>query len=343
MNPNVTIHTLTDGGQPATDVARAIAAFLEPARRTLDFAQYDFELGAETGPIVCDAIRRASTRGVQIRFAYNVDHGNPIPVPPPPSIDRELIESLPVVTYPIAGIPDLMHHKYVVRDAEAVWTGSTNWTDDSWSREENVIAVVESSGIAAAYSRDFEQLLETRMGSGTGSVEPVWHDGARAWFTPGHGADLSHRIAQAIGLAKRRIRFCSPVLTAPPVLGALAAAIAAGKLDIAGCVDAPQMRDVVRQWRDGRSLWKLPLLARLAGGSVSGKESTPYGAGDVHDFMHAKLTVVDDIVFLGSFNLSRSGERNAENVLELEDAEIADGLAAFVDGVCARYVGRLDV
>ena len=36
--------------------------------------------------------------------------------------------------------------------------------------------------------------------------------------------------------------------------------------------------------------------------------------------MHAKVTVADDVVFVGSFNLSRSGERNAENVLELADA-----------------------
>ena len=35
--------------------------------------------------------------------------------------------------------------------------------------------------------------------------------------------------------------------------------------------------------------------------------------------MHAKLTVADDTVFLGSFNLSRSGEQNAENMLEIRD------------------------
>ena len=53
--------------------------------------------------------------------------------------------------------------------------------------------------------------------------------------------------------------------------------------------------------------------------------------------MHAKLTVADDTVFCGSFNLSRSGERNAENMVEFHDATIADELAAFVDSVRARY------
>jgi phosphatidylserine/phosphatidylglycerophosphate/cardiolipin synthase-like enzyme len=42
-------------------------------------------------------------------------------------------------------------------------------------------------------------------------------------------------------------------------------------------------------------------------------------------------------VFAGSFNLSRSGEQNAENVLELEDAELAGRLASFIDEVRERY------
>ena len=51
--------------------------------------------------------------------------------------------------------------------------------------------------------------------------------------------------------------------------------------------------------------------------------------------MHAKVTVADDIVFVGSFNLSHSGEENAENVLELADAAVAEQLAAFVDPCAA--------
>jgi phosphatidylserine/phosphatidylglycerophosphate/cardiolipin synthase-like enzyme len=53
--------------------------------------------------------------------------------------------------------------------------------------------------------------------------------------------------------------------------------------------------------------------------------------------MHAKVTVADDVVFIGSFNLSRSGEENAENVLEIADAALAERMAAFVDSVRARY------
>ena len=72
--------------------------------------------------------------------------------------------------------------------------------------------------------------------------------------------------------------------------------------------------------------------------AVLGQGSTPWAAeGSVHDFMHAKVTVADDVIFTGSFNLSRSGELNAENVLEIHDAELADRLAAYIDDVRGRY------
>jgi phosphatidylserine/phosphatidylglycerophosphate/cardiolipin synthase-like enzyme len=53
--------------------------------------------------------------------------------------------------------------------------------------------------------------------------------------------------------------------------------------------------------------------------------------------MHAKVTVADDTVFCGSFNLSRSGELNAEDVLEVRDPALAEEMAAFVDALRARY------
>jgi phosphatidylserine/phosphatidylglycerophosphate/cardiolipin synthase-like enzyme len=339
MNSRLTVRTLTDGGQSAAEVAGWIAAFLDGAQRSLDLAQYDFHLDGDAREIVVAAIERAASRGVHIRFAYNVDHRNPIPVPPPPEPDVQLIASLPVAGKAVAGVPDLMHHKYVVRDAADVWTGSMNWTVDSFTRQENVVVTVGSPELAAAYTADFEQLWTREEVEETGFVAPAWHDGVRAWFTPGHGDDLSHRIAKRIGRARRRVRICSPVITTGAVLGTLAEVISEGRIDIAGCVDETQIRGVVYQWTlDGAISWKLPLLQRVMAGPFTGKPSTPWRPeGSLHDFMHAKVTVADDTVFVGSFNLSRSGEKNAENVLEIEDADLAEQLAAFVDGVRARY------
>jgi phosphatidylserine/phosphatidylglycerophosphate/cardiolipin synthase-like enzyme len=338
MSERIEIRTLTDGGQQPADIAHAVAGFVDGAEHSLDFAQYDFNLGEETRAIVSESIKKAAARGVGMRFVYNVDHANPIPVPPPPEPDVALIAALPVDGKPIAGIPDLMHHKFVIRDGASVWTGSLNWTDDSWSRQENVVAIVHSEAIAKGYRIDFDQLWTTGSVEKSGFVDPRWDDGVRAWFTPGHGEDLSSRIAKIIRRARTRVRICSPVITTGPVLGTLAQVIADGAVDIAGCVDATQIREVVHQWRMNKNVsWKLPLLQQVMAGPFTGKESTPYGDGTVHDFMHAKVVVCDDTVFVGSFNLSRSGERNAENVLELEDAAIADRLAAFVDEVRAKY------
>jgi len=47
--------------------------------------------------------------------------------------------------------------------------------------------------------------------------------------------------------------------------------------------------------------------------------------------------VADDVSFVGSFNFSRSGERNAENVVELHDPVVADALARYVEEVRATY------
>jgi phosphatidylserine/phosphatidylglycerophosphate/cardiolipin synthase-like enzyme len=339
----IEVRTLRDGGQTAAEVAGWIAEFVGEAKRDLDLAQYDFHLKPEAAAIVGGAIKAAAARGVRVRIVYNVDHRNPIPVPPPPEPDAQLIASLGVEAKAVAGVPDLMHHKYVVRDGEAVWTGSMNWTDDSFSIQENVLATVRSTEVARAYAANFAELWAEGDVERSGFIPPATLDVTgipmRAWFTPGFGEALSHRIAKHIGKAKRRVRIASPVITTAPVLATLAQLVAEGKIDVAGCVDAPQVGGVIYQWRqNGNVSWKLPLLEEVMRGAFSGKPSTPWEPeGTPHDFMHAKVTVADDAVFLGSFNLSRSGETNAENVLELHHPEIADRLAGFIDEVRALY------
>ena len=95
------------------------------------------------------------------------------------------------------------------------------------------------------------------------------------------------------------------------------------RCDVAGVIDETQVDEVFHQWAtNGVSAWKIPLLNTvLTAAPFSGKPSTRWTPESLHDFMHAKVVVADDVTFVGSFNFSRSGERNAENVLEIHDAD----------------------
>jgi phosphatidylserine/phosphatidylglycerophosphate/cardiolipin synthase-like enzyme len=341
--PLLDVRTLIDGGQTAETVAGWISDYLDDAQHTLDVALYDLRVDGEAEKIVLDAFHRATHRGVTGRLVYNVDHAKPIPVPPPPDTDIAMVHACGLPTRGVPGIPDLMHHKYVVRDGTEVWTGSMNWTNDSWTREENIVVVVRSPEIAAVYTRNFEELWNKQrvLGSGEYTTDPVIRGdtGVRPWFSPGRGRRIASRISGAIDRADKRIRIVSPVLSAGPIIGSLAERAAKHDIDLAGVVDATQVHEVISQWRaDPHASWKIPTLQTvLHFAPFSGKRSTPYGPGTVHDYMHAKFVVADDMVFVGSYNLSHSGEENAENVLEISDHALADRLAGFADELHGRY------
>ena len=138
------VRTLTDGGQSAPSVLAWIEELIGGAQRTLDFAHYDLNLGPENASLVRDG----DPGGVRARRRGSLPLQHRPPEPDPGSAasgarrraDRVVRRSRRA----IAGVPDLMHHKYVVRDGETVWTGSMNWTDDSFTRQENVVAIVRS-------------------------------------------------------------------------------------------------------------------------------------------------------------------------------------------------------
>ena len=289
------------------------------------------------------AIGGAATRGVAIRVVFNQDHPPRRPVPPPADGDWDLLRSWQVPSRPVSGVPDLMHHKYVVRDAAAVWTGSTNWTMDSWTREENVLVELESVAVAAAYRHDFEELWVKADVSRSGRFATDWAEvgdaRVRPIFAPGRGQKMTHEVAQRMASARQRVRIASPVITSGPVLGTLAEMVKAGRVDLGGVYDRTQMAQVQGQWAENPlSAWKQEAFRAIAAsGRFASKVSTPYAPGSVHDYMHAKLTVADDTVFVGSYNLSHSGEMNAENVLEIESPALADACAIFIERVAARY------
>ncbi len=334
-------------------MAQRLATFLDGATRTLDVAIYDLRLDQSPANTLLGSFESAVKRGVGVRLMFNQDHALTIPDPPPPEIDWDFVHRLEgagVQVKPIPGVPDLMHHKYVVRDSgtdsSVVLTGSTNWTNDSWNREENVMFTIASEEIAADYAVNFQGLWDKPVVALSGRTSSPWTalaDGTRArpYFCPGRSLKLVHAMSRSIASAQRRVRVCSPVLTSGPILGTLAEAVQEARVDISGVYDATQMDEVQHQWgTEPQAAWKIAAFRSIiAGARFGSKRSTPYAKGTVHDFMHAKILVADDYVYAGSFNLSHSGESNAENVIQIESPAIADMCVAYIEQVAARYGG----
>lgn len=350
----ITARFLAQGEQRAETVAGWLADFIRAARQSLDFAVYDFRLSAPLLDTVQAALRERAAAGVAIRFAYDADKPETpnllIGQDPAPAGTGALIQSLGYPWRRIGGMK-LMHNKYVVRDSAlpnaAVWTGSTNFTDDAWTRMENNILTFTSAALADAYARDFADLWARGHIEGTGDFAPepqrLTYQGesasVRALFSPGQGATIDEDVASMVATAERRVRVCSMLLNSGALLGALRDQLDDGRVPVSGIYDRTQMESVLRQWRDvPQNHWKIGALGDIVERALLvGKSSTPYSPTGPHDFMHDKVLVVDDTVITGSYNFSRSAEFNAENILLIECPALADAYSAAIDHLMAKY------
>jgi phosphatidylserine/phosphatidylglycerophosphate/cardiolipin synthase-like enzyme len=336
--------------QQPQQVAEQIASFLKGAQRSLDVAIYDSGLSGDLANTVAGAFKEASSRGVEIRVAYHADTDRSRGIPAPSSQTQTFVESLGVPSRAVGSKQNLMHHKYVIRDAgtdaAAVLTGSTNWGQDAWAREENVILQLFSSRLAQFYLTDFQQVWAGHTddsGKGAGGSAELTYDAApmptTVWFAPAEGPDMAHAAAELVQHAEQRIVIASPVLTSGSILTALADLLAQHSVPVRGIVDRTQMDEVRGQWGENpQAAWKIRAFQTIARDApLVGKVSTPWTPQAIHDYMHLKMIVVDDDVLTGSFNFSHSGEDNAENLLRMHSPALAEVCVTFIDSLIKRY------
>jgi phosphatidylserine/phosphatidylglycerophosphate/cardiolipin synthase-like enzyme len=160
--------------------ADALARFVSAATQSVDIAIYDFRLSDPSATdTVVGALRTAAARGVTVRIGY--DAGKPARAdfatfsaweadPAPPGTAQwvtEYFSDTAVETLAIVGGHQLMHSKYIVRDAgtdgACVWTGSTNFTDAAWTRQENNIITIADQQTSTAYCADFDDSEPPRV------------------------------------------------------------------------------------------------------------------------------------------------------------------------------------
>src|ERR1700735_4473567 len=343
------------------DVAIRLAQFIGEAKSTIDIAIYDFRLRDEAAAIVGDGLRAQARKGVQVRIAYDhsADPGpDAIPSAAPSHLESDqkplgtdsFVRSLADIAQVkgVTGYRVLMHNKYIVRDAAsadaAVFTGSSNYTNDSWGLQDNNLVCLRSQQLASYYAKDFSDLwssgrvIDWTGYRDTGTVRlndvPV-----TIAFTPGESPAVLKEIVGAIVAARNRLYVASVVLSSGPILAALSEAIDRG-LQLGGLYDGPQMDQVEREWKAANvGTDKLNTWQKVARHLVR-KNSIPFdrqNQSQPHNFMHNKLVVADQLVVTGSFNLSNHAMGNAENVLLIRDAAIAELYAKVIQRLMASY------
>ena len=343
--------------QRPMEVAGWLADFMGQAKESLDLAFYDVHISAQPALFLRRVLSARVAAGVRVRLVYDagdkpqgpddVDRRGSEPVA---RSDHRRVEELglpPRVIRAIGGRGALMHHKYIVRDRQTVWTGSMNLSDDSMARMENTILTLDDPHIASLYTRDFVQLWGTSrvVMSGNFTTHPasLRFDGQAALadvdFTPGRGREINALVAERVASAQERIVLATMLFTSSRLLRALLTQLDRGVVTISGTYDKTQMDGVLNQWREMPELaWKVEAVERIVREArLVGKESVPYSPGRVHNFFHNKSIVIDDMVLTGSHNFSHAAQANAENLVTVHSRSLADRMIAFATQVADRY------
>ena len=349
----IEVFFVCEGCQTDMDVAGRLAAFLSQARETLDITAYSFSLCPDPKAVVLAALQERAQAGVKIRIAYDAGtqqdviavHNDPCDFSTP-----QFVQSLGFPSKAIEGYRALMHNKYIVLDGATpqaqVWTGSLNFTDDSWQLQENNVIIFHSQELARYYTQDFNELwvdgnIESSgvMDSGEATLQ---YGGKPAYvlvnFSPGEGDWIDESIANLIDRTQHNASMAAVVLTSTRIIKALQGLMQRG-VPLEGIYDWSQMEGVKYQWQIvPLNVWKIPAFAEIVQyGKLIGKQSTPYTPTSKHDYMHNKVMVLDDAVLTGSYNFSRHAQRNAENALVIQSSPLAQTYRDYIHRIMARY------
>src|SRR5438105_773194 len=286
---NLSVFFLAQGEHSADAVMARLTTFIRAAKQTLDLAVYDMRFSDPLKAALNSALRERAEAGVQVRFCYDGDKPAQPNVAagqdPAPAGTGAFVQSLGYPWRRIAGMK-LMHSKFVLRDRQSIWTGSTNMTDDAFTLMENNILEIDSPALADYYAQDFEQLWEKENFENTGNIHtvpvPLTFSGqsaeARVMFSPGCGLEIDSEIARKVRAAQRRVRICSLLINSGTLISELGNLLRAGRachadssrhndasaeaerrrVAVDGIYDRTQMAEVYRQWQDvPQNRWKI--------------------------------------------------------------------------------------
>ena len=262
---------------------------------------------------VADGLIKAHRRGVQVQVVTETDN-----------IDEDAIAQLQEAGIPVAedGDPDsYMHHKFIVIDAQYVWTGSYNTTYNGAYKNKNNVIFIDSAPLAYNFTQEFRELfrqMRAEKPTGASVVHPkvTLSDGTQIFthFSPDN--DIISSLVKEIGSAKQSIHFMAFSFTEDALGSAMRDRFESG-IDIQGVFEKRQ----ISQYSEYEQM-------KAAGMSVIQDRNK--------GTMHHKVIVIDEeTVITGSYNFSKNAEeRNSENLLIIkENPDIAQAYLAEFDRI----------
>lgn len=290
-----------DRADYADGIDSVLAAAIDAASDMLDIAA--FELNSD--PIHA-AIARAADRGLRVRIVADDDHG--LHDERNPHLRDLLQRGIAVRDDSRSG---LMHNKFAIIDRETVWTGSWNYTVNGTYRNNNNVLVLESADAVYAYQAEFDEMFERAEFGITSSDDGIVqfdHAGGEVSIVFAPEADeTSALVAEIIG-AVQSIRFMTFVFSLDELAEAMLSQAASRDVTVEG----------VFEKRNSTASWsQLPAL--YCAGAAVRQDGNRY-------VLHHKVIIIDDhTVITGSFNFSRSAEKNNdENIVIVRNAALAD-------------------
>ena len=195
-----------------------------------------------------------------------------------------------------------MHNKFCIFDHRFILTGSMNPTTRDVSVNDNHFVVLESNTLVSNYQNEFEELWNGTFGSGKETISPrLLFNGylVENYFCPEDSC--KDHLLELISQAEQRVHFMVFSFTDSDIGGQLIDTYHQG-IDVKGVFDATQAGQKSSQFH------------------VLLEEKLPVVQEQHKGFLHHKVFIVDDTVFLGSYNPTLSGDtRNDENILIIHD------------------------
>ena len=294
--------------KPASDCSNKLCKTLkneiDNAKESINMAIYDLD----NQPVIVEALKRASKRGVVIKVAT----------------DNKTLKENKVMANNINSFADkvyddgvsgkdayrLMHNKFIIFDNKTVWTGSTNLTATGLSGfNANTSLIIHSKEIAKIFNDEFANFENKKFHSSKNTIhsKPVNLNDTtiEVYFSPKNNT-IEKYVLPEIKIAKKYIYVPIFIITHKNMARELINAKKRG-VDVKVIIDATSARNKYSQH------------------TLLRENNIPVKTENFAGKMHMKSVIIDDkTVFTGSMNFTKSGDvYNDENCLKIENAQIA--------------------